>query len=173
MRWKLTRTYTLVTTAALLTAGVLALAFVTAVIQPRQLLLQAVVGIGERPGRDGPGANGAHADPARGCFRASDPVQPPGLVHTAQRSKRPRWKRRMMHPPGGLLVVVTDRQGRIVATLPPLADAALKGTPLTGPLASLASTALAGQQFSDEPGPGRLRIAQPVLAGESGPCWEP
>ena len=168
LRWKLTGTYTLVTTAALLTAGVLALAFMTAVIQPRQLLSAVVLGLG----------NGwAGMDPVR---KALAQTPPEAASVQALLSKLPAWYN---HPaleastlesqngdtPGGLLVVVTDRQGRIVATLPPLADASLKGAPLAGSLASLASTALAGQQFRDEPGPGRLRIAEPVLAGESGP----
>jgi two-component system, NarL family, sensor histidine kinase LiaS len=168
LRWKLTRTYTLVTTAALLTAGVMALAFVTAVIQPRQLLLQAVVGLE---------SGLAGMAPVRTALTQTPPE---AASVQAVLSNLPAWYNRPaleastleaqdIDLPGGLLVVVTDRQGRIVATLPPLADASLRGTPLAGPLASLASAALDGQLFRDEPGPGRLRIAQPVLAGESGP----
>jgi NarL family two-component system sensor histidine kinase LiaS len=168
LRWKLTRTYTLVSTAALLTAGVLALAFVIAVIQPRQLLLQVVVGLG---------SGWSAMDPVRTALAQT---QPEAASVQAILANLPAWYSRPAleastleaqdeDPPGGLLIVVTDRQGRIVATLPPLADASLKGAPLTGPLASLASTALAGLQFRDEPGPGRLRIAQPVLASETGP----
>jgi two-component system, NarL family, sensor histidine kinase LiaS len=167
LRWKLTGTYTLVTTAALLTAGALALAFMIAVIQPRQLLSQAVTG-------------------AASGWAAMEPVQtalaqtPPDAASVQAtfstipaRYKHPALEASMLESqngdtPGGLLVVVTDRQGRIVATLPPLADASLVGTPLTGPLASLASTVLTtGQPYSDEPAPGRLFIAQPVLSDES------
>jgi signal transduction histidine kinase len=168
LRWKLTRTYTLVTTVALLTAGVLALAFVTAIVQPRQVLLQAVEGLGSAL---------AAMDSVRTALARTPPEAAPVQ---AILSNLPSWYTSPALaastleapddlPPGGLLVVVTDTQGRIVATLPPLADPALKGTPLMGPLASLVNIALAGQQFSDQPDPARLRTARPVLAGESGP----
>ncbi len=168
LRWKLTGTYTLVTTAALLTAGVLALALSTAIIQPRQLLSQVVLDLGNA---------WAGMDPMRTALAQTPPEAAPVQAILA---KLPAWYQRPAletstletqagGTPGGLLVVVTDRQGRIVATLPPLADASLEGAPLKGPLASLASTALAGQQYSDEPAPGQLRTARPIRSGVDGP----
>jgi len=134
-----------------------------------QLLSQVVVGLGAAGQRMEPVQTALAQIPPEAAPLQAILSKLPDWYKNVPRSQLPHWEAQDGVTPGGLLVVVTDRQGRIVATLPPLADASLIGTPAKGPrLASLASAALAGQQYRDEPAPGRLRTAQPVLIGESG-----
>jgi two-component system, NarL family, sensor histidine kinase LiaS len=168
LRWKLTRTFTLVTTAALLTAGALGLAALGAIIRPAQLLNEVVIGLG---------TGWSAMQPVQTALTSTPPDA--AAIQTIL-SQLPDWYRQAPltaatltaetgDTPGGLLVVVTDRQGRIAATAPPPADPGLVGAPLTGPLSALVMTALAGQDYTDQTRPGWLRTAHPVMAAAGGP----
>lgn len=163
LRWKLTRTYTIVTTSALLTAGVVLLVLLGAIIQPGEILRDVVLGLGSGWAAMSPVQTAlATAPPDTAAIQAilsslPDWYTQPPLDAAAIASEE---------TPGGLLVIVTDRQGRIVATLPPLADTNLLGTPLDGATASLVSAALAGEMPNDETYPGRMRTAHPILTND-------
>jgi NarL family two-component system sensor histidine kinase LiaS len=164
LRWKLTRTYTLVTTSALLTAGVVLLALMGAIIQPGEILRDAVRGMG----------NGlASMTPMQTALRQTPPDSAAIQVIL---SNLPNWYTKPPltaaalesgETPGGLLVIVTDNQGRIVAALPPLAEAGLLGTPLSGTPARLAVSTLNGIKTTDETAPGWMGTAQPVLSDQT------
>src|SRR5512145_2946548 len=139
LRWKLTRTYTLVTTSALLTAGVVLLALIGAIIQPGEILREGVLGLG---------SGWADMPSVQTALRQTPPDS--AAIQTLL-SSLPDWYTKPPltaaalqtgEPPSGLLVLVTDRQARLIATLPPLADANLIGMTPDGVTASLVSAAL-------------------------------
>lgn len=165
LHWKLTLTYTLVTMSALLTVGLLGIVLLPAGLQPEPLLSDAITGMG----------NGWANTPVVQNALSQTPPDTAAAQHIFD--SLPAWYRSTpldaaslasgaLTPPGGLLVVVTGRDGGIVATLPPLADASRLGQQvswLSPAITPLVASGLAGNSTADDSQAGYVQVAEPVF----------